>query len=345
MIGANVERICTEQNMAINMYRNDSLVQVETYETTAERANDLIEGIRKKWAFLRDKGLAGAAPVEILRNGAGSTDVKVIEVFSWKSQQDRIHAEAHPGYQDMNNRVHGLADDVEAGRYTQIIRGFNQDFPPTGGVELLKGVCSCLLNIDGMVKDFRMSVKNGIVLMHRSPRADVDGDGKNEMYLKILMHGGEMIQGALGPIRVEQNFNLPNDGIVKSHGGNNDFPATAIWRVYWRILTPLGAVLTDPETPLIFGPATVGHYPPVGTHFHSPTGPVKLILESTGKQIGTLTPGELTAFDIVVTKDDEIYADILNKPPQDLLDLHKQWADKVKEHEATTPAVALEEVF
>src|SRR6185437_4187116 len=257
-----------------------------------------------------------------------------IEVFSWKSQQDRVHAEVNPGYQDMSNSVRALADDVEEGRYTQVIRGFNQDFPPGGGVELLKGVCSCLLNIDGMVKDFRMSVKNGIVLMHRSPRADVDGDGKNEMYLKILMHGGEMIQGALGPIRVEQNFNLPNDGIVKSHGGDNDFPATAIWRVYWRILTPIGAVLTDPETPLIFGPATVGHYPPVGTHFHSPTVPVKLILESTGKQIGTLTPGELTAFDIVVTKDDEIYADILNKPPQDLLDLHKQWASKVEEHES-----------
>lgn len=72
---------------------------------------------------------------------------------------------------------------------------------------------------------------------------------------------------------------------------------------------------------------------------------MKLILEKTGQQIGTLTPGELTAFDIVVTKDDEIYADILNRPPQDLLDIHAQWAPQVREHEASRPAVALEEVF
>src|SRR6185437_6113729 len=97
-----------EDYMAINMYRNDSLVQVETYETTAERANDLIEGIRKKWAYLRDKGLAGASPIEILRNGAGAKEVKVIEVFSWKSQQDRVHAEVNPGYQDMSNSVRAL---------------------------------------------------------------------------------------------------------------------------------------------------------------------------------------------------------------------------------------------
>ena len=253
--------------MAFNMYRNDPLIQVETYETPAARANDLIEGIRKKWALLRERNLAGAYPVEILRSG-GDKEVKVIEVFRWNSQQDRVNAEADTEYRTMSNQLHGLASNgVDVGNFTQVVRGFNENFPPVGGVELLKGVCSCLLNIDGMVKDFRMSVKNGIVLMHRSPRADIDGDGLNEMYLKILMHGGEIIQGALGPIRVEQNFNLPNDGIVKSHGGDKDFPATAIWRVYWRILTPLGAVLTDPDTPLIFGPATVGHYPPVGTHF------------------------------------------------------------------------------
>jgi len=57
---------------------------------------------------------------------------------------------------------------------------------------------------------------------------DLDGDGRNEMYLKILMHGGEIIQAALGPIRVEQNFNRPNDGIVKSNSADgDDFPGTA----------------------------------------------------------------------------------------------------------------------
>jgi len=206
------------------------------------------------------------------------------------------------------------------------VRGFNHNFPNIGGVELLKGVCSCLLTIDGMVEDYRMSVKNGIVLMHRSPRMDLDGDGRNEMYLKILMHGGEIIQAALGPIRVEQNFNRPNDGIVKSNSTEgDDFPATAIWRVSWKIQTALGPVLTDPDQPLIFGPATVQHYPPVGTHFHSPTGPVALVHEETGQRVGTLTPGELTAFDIVVTKDDEIYADVLNTPPADIFEVMDEW--------------------
>jgi hypothetical protein len=216
--------------------------------------------------------------------------------------------------------------------FTQVVRGFNTNFPPIGGVELLQGVCSCLLTVDGIVEDYPMSVKNGIVLMHRSPRMDLDGDGYNEMYLKILMHGGELIQAALGPIRVEQNFSRPNDGIVKSLGkGDKDFPAVAIWRVSWKIRTPIGAVLTDPDQPLIFGPAIVNHYPPVGTHFHATTGPVKLVLESTGKEVGHLIPGELTAFDIVVSKDDEIFADILNTPPDDIFEILASHRDKVHE--------------
>jgi hypothetical protein len=72
--------------------------------------------------------------------------------------------------------------------------------------------------------------------------------------------------------------------------------------------------MTDPATPLIFGPATVKHYPPVGTHFHSSTGPVALIHVESGKRVGTLVPGELTAFDIVVTKDDEVFAEYPNRP-------------------------------
>jgi len=146
------------------------------------------------------------------------------------------------------------------------------------------------------------------------------------------MHGGEIIQAALGPIRVEQNFSRPNDGIVKSNGtGGRDFPATAIWRVSWRIQTALGPVLTDPDQPLIFGPSTVEHYPPVGTHFHSPTGPVALVHEATGRRVGTLTPGELTAFDIVVTKDDDIFADMLNTPPPDLFPIFDEHAAQMNE--------------
>jgi hypothetical protein len=328
--------------MSINIYRNEQLVQMETYRTDPSRAETLIGELRKKWAFLREKGYAGDYPVEILRgntngkanNGVPEHETKVVEMFRWRTAQDRVNAKEDTRFREIQSNIEALAlSDQTKESFTQAIRGFNSNFPGVGGVELLKGVCSCLLSVDGLVENYPMSVKNGIVLMHRSPRMDLDGDGRNEMYLKILMHGGEIVQSALGPIRVEQNFNRPNDGIVRSNGaGANDFPGTAIWRVSWRIHTALGPVLTDPDNPLIFGPATVNHYPPVGTHFHSPTGPVKLVLESTGQRIGTLTPGELTAFDIVVTKDDEIYADFLNTPPKDIFEALDQHTPHMEEY-------------
>jgi hypothetical protein len=319
--------------MGFYPYRNESLIQLETYETEPARADSLVNRIREKWARLREMGFAGDYPVEILRN-QGPT-IKVVEMFRWKSHQDRINAQADLEVQEMEQDLTTLCScGVTKERFTEAVRGFNRDFPSTGGVELLKGVCSCLLTIDGLVSNYPMSVKNGIVLMHRSPRMDLDGDGQNEMYLKILMHGGELIQAALGPIRVEQNFNRPNDGMVKSNGdGDHDFPGTAIWRVSWKIQTPMGAVLTDPDQPLIFGPATVQHYPPVGTRFRSATGPVALIHEASGQRVGTLVPGELTAFDIVVTKDDEIFADHLNTPPADLFEVLGQHTPKMEEYE------------
>lgn len=314
--------------MSENLYRNESLVQLETYETTPARADDLVNQVRAKWALLRETGYAGDYPIEVLRGprSNGGSTVKVVELFRWRSAQDKVGAQANPEYQNVADQISALTVSQAAPEtYTQSVRGFNQNFPGIGGVELLKGVCSCLLTVDGIVENYPMSVKNGIVLMHRSPRMDLDGDGHNEMYLKILMHGGEIMQAALGPIRVEQNFNRPNDGIVKSNSTDgSDFPGTAIWRVSWRIHTAMGPVLTDPDKPLIFGPATVNHYPPVGTHFHSPTGPVALIHEETGNRVGSLTPGELTAFDIVVTKDDEIFADILNTPPPDIFEIFEE---------------------
>ncbi len=336
--------------MLVNPYRNESLIQMETYETDVTRADALVSSVRSKWAFLRDRGLAGDYPVAVLRSGgpegkvsdAGNGNgnqpprVKVVEIFRWRSQQSRMEARQNADYQEMARKITDLVlSESPRETFSEAVRGFNTNFPGCGGVELLKGVCSCLLSIDGMVENYPMSVKNGIVLMHRSPRMDLDGDGHNEMYLKILMHGGEIIQAALGPIRVEQNFARPNDGIVRSNGvGENDFPATAIWRVSWKIQTALGPVLTDPDQPLIFGPATVNHYPPVGTHFHSPTGPVKLVLESTGQRVGTLIPGELTAFDIVVTKDDEIYADHLNTAPKDIFKLLNEYSANKAVHAA-----------
>jgi hypothetical protein len=46
-----------------------------------------------------------------------------------------------------------------------------------------------------------------------------------------------------------------------------------------------------------------------------------------------LTPGELTAFDIVVTKDDEIFADILNTPPKDIFTIMEAHAPRMREYE------------
>jgi hypothetical protein len=318
-----------------NVYRNKSLIQVGRYNADESSKDEIVQLLRAKWASLREKGLAGDYPVAIFV--AEAPESEVVEVFRWRSEEDRLEAEADRDHVLLQEQLRTL--ELTNAVYTEAIRGFNQNFPHIGGVELLKGVCSCLLSVDGLVEDYPMSVKNGIVLMHRSPQLDFDGDGKNEMYLKILMHGGETVQEALGPIRVEQNFNMPNDGIVKSSGvGGNDFPGTAIWRVAWRIQTSIGPVLTDPETPLIFGPATVQHYPPVGTHFHSSTGPVALIHEESGARVGTLKPGELTAFDIVVTKDDEIFADILNSPPPDIFDLLDEYSHKTVRERVASPS-------
>lgn len=333
--------------MSINIYRNESLVQMETYEADPSVADELVENVRAKWSMLREHGYAGDYPIEVLRSGRkGSPTVKVVEVFRWRSTQDKITANSDPDYIALAGHISSLTTtEGPKETYTQAVRGFNHNFPNIGGVELLKGVCSCLLTIDGLVEKYQMSVKNGIVLMHRSPRMDLDGDGQNEMYLKIMMHGGEIIQAALGPIRVEQNFNRPNDGIVKSNSpGGADFPATAIWRVSWRILTPLGAVLTDPDQPLIFGPATVNHYPPVGTHFFSPTGPVALVHEETGHRVGTLEPRELTAFDIVVTKDDEIYADVLNTPPVEIFEILEEWRARTEGQDLQSAAASVDSV-
>lgn len=242
--------------MPVSVYRNESLIQMETYEADPAVADELVNNVRAKWAMLREHGYAGDYPIEVLRSGRnGDSTVKVVEVFRWRSAQDRINALNDPDYVAQTGRISSLTTSEGPKEiYTQAVRGFNQNFPSVGGVELLKGVCSCLLTVDGLVENYQMSVKNGIVLMHRSPRMDLDGDGKTEMYLKILMHGGEIIQAALGPIRVEQNFNRPNDGVVKSNSADgSDFPGTAIWRVSWKIQTPMGTILTDPDQPLIFG--------------------------------------------------------------------------------------------
>ena len=59
----------------INLYRNDSLVQMDEYETESGNAHGLIETVRYKWAFLREKGFVASAPIEILRTGGGKTTI------------------------------------------------------------------------------------------------------------------------------------------------------------------------------------------------------------------------------------------------------------------------------
>jgi hypothetical protein len=315
--------------VSVSIYRNESLIHLGTYYTDNESADELVANVREKWALLREKNLAGDYPVDILVNRENG-DAKVVELFRWKTLHHRAEAELDPACRAVQSRIDSLTTrEAERETFTQAIRGFNTNFPSVGGTELLKGVCSCLLTVDGLVDEFPLSVKNGVVLMHRSPGTDFDGDGKNEMYLHIFMHGGELEIDGFGPIRVTQNFDVPNNGIVKSNGENgNDFPGTAIWRVGWKIQTPLGWVMTDPETPLIFGPAAVNHYPPVGTHFNSSTGPVALIHVESGKRIGTLTPGELTAFDIVVSKDDEVFAEYPNRPG-DILEVLAKYTEEL----------------
>jgi hypothetical protein len=310
--------------VGVDIYRNESLIQLGTYYTPSDSADELVASVREKWALLRERDLAGDYPVDILMSQDNGT-TKVVELFKWRSLHHRAEAEVDAVVTEVQAKIDGLTTEpAQHEGYTEVIRGFNTNFPSVGGTELLKGVCSCTLTVDGVVEDFPLSVKNGIVLMHRSPGTDFDGDGRNEMYLDIFMHGGEVDIAGFGPIRVSQNFDALNNGIVKSNGeGSNDFPGTAIWRVAWQIKTPLGDVMTDPDTPLIFGPAHVAHYPPVGTHFHSSTGPVDLLKIDTREKIGTLTPGELTAFDIVVTKDDEVWAEYPNRPG-DILEVFEE---------------------
>jgi len=303
--------------VAVDIFRKENLTQLNVYKGAAQ-VDELVSLLRDRWAFLREQGWASDRPVVVTKAG----DV-VAEVFAWTSEEAKAKAAKAPRVRRLEDRIAALVSRELVSRAgTEAIRGFQKNFPVTGGVEFLQGVCSCHLDIEGVGKGIVVRAIDGVVLMHRSPRADFDGDGKTEMFLHINYHACSLDIAQLGPTRIEQNFDVPNDGIVKSHGkGRNDFPGTAIWRVAWKFQTERGVLVTDPTKPLVFGPGTVSHYPPVGTEFRSPTGPVALLHEETGKQVGTLTPEELTAFDILATRDDEFDDPILNNPPPDVFEL------------------------
>jgi hypothetical protein len=315
-----------------SIYRNHGLAELGRYVVSSDEAEKVVDAVRRKWVYLRNAGYAGDYPIEIMRtpqNGVAPDKVEVLELFRWRDEFARDQAVGDARYQRAQEELAVITGtQPEMQRYTQAIRGFSDTFPAIGGMELLRGVCACLLTVDGYVKNHQLSVKNGVVLMHRSPGQKIDGDSERSMLLKIMFHGGALPDAAgLGPVRVEQNFDRPNDGIVRSNGTGTDFPATAIWRVHWRIQTPIGSLITDPEKPLVFGPSIASHYPPVGTEFFSTTGPVDLIHEETGSKVGTLEPKRLTAFDIVVTRDDEVFDPILNTAPDDLMAVLKSQID------------------
>lgn len=307
--------------MAIEIFRKKGLIQLNVYQASGQQVDELVGLLRKRWAFLREKEWATDRPIVTMKaNGLAA------EVFGWTSTEAKRKAARSSQYRQLGERISGLrAKELVARTGTEAVRGFQRSFPLTGGVEFLQGVCSCRVDVDGVGKDFPIRAIDGVVLMHRSPRGDPDRDGKTEMYLNILYHACSLDFANLGPSRIEQNFDVPNDGIVKSFGeGKHDFPGIAIWRVAWKFKTPMGVLLTDPSKPLVFGPERVTHYPPVGTEFKSPTGPVALLNQETGKRIGTLTPEELTAFDILATRDDEVEDPVLNQPPEDVFALLKE---------------------
>lgn len=308
--------------MSVDVYRDGSLVELGTYYADKNTSAALVQALREKWALLRERNHAADSPVEILvaANGAGDR-VKVVELFRWRSLHDRAEAAANVRCRKLQSWIDALApSDPVRESFTRTVPGVDRNFLPNGATELLKGAWSCTLRLDGEPVDRSLRVGDGILLLHRSRGADVDGDDLSEMHLEILMHAGEADVGGFGRVRVSQNVDVVGDGIVKSNGEERDFPGTAIWRLGWKLQTPLGELVTDPQTPLVFGPSIVAHHPPVGVHFKSATGPVPLLDTRSRRQVGTLSPGELTAMELVATKDDEAEAEYRNRAG-DILEL------------------------
>src|SRR2546423_8602334 len=114
--------------MLTNLYRNESLIQMETYETDTTRADALINDVRTKWALLREKGYAGDYPVEVLRSGGrnGDSSIKVVEIFKWRSQQAKVEAQRSEEYLDLAQRIssHAIKEGARES-FSEAVRGFN----------------------------------------------------------------------------------------------------------------------------------------------------------------------------------------------------------------------------
>src|SRR5688572_22887019 len=111
--------------MPINPYRNESLIQMETYQIDSAHADALVEQVRAKWALLREKGYAGDYPVEVLRSGGSNGGlIKVVEIFKWHSRQAQIEVKNSPEYRAVCSNITNLAvgspgQDI----FTQAVRG------------------------------------------------------------------------------------------------------------------------------------------------------------------------------------------------------------------------------
>lgn len=294
----------------------DGLNVIHVLKATRSAAQ-LVEAVREHWAALRDSGLADSQPVKIFVT-ADVPDT-VVYAFRWKNAESRSKAHMEPATAHAWTQVKEASLPLETlPAMNEVYQGFEyKRFPKHGGIELLRGKCTCVVEIDGLEGAIELDGQNGFVLMHRGPRYLLDN--KPIMPITLVAHGADSPNPwAADPkfkdkpelanflIRVEQNTELPQFGIIRAQSQESDFPATAMWVVHWRIHTPIGTIVTDPDVPLVFGPTTVHHYPPVGTEFQSSTGAVDVYNVDTEKVVGRLTPGELTAFDIVVTLDDEI---------------------------------------
>ncbi len=320
------------------------LIETQVLKPRGADGTALVGAVREHWSTLRAKGFAASYPIQISWATEESPRV-VVYTFKWNGTKEREVSRNDQEILGLVDRIGKLSEPVVVlGELNEVYQGFDyRHFPDTGGLELLKGKCNCVVNLSGTDFGIPLNAINGFVLMHRAPGRDVDGDGSREMYVSILDHGADcngVTTAKFGPalrqmgfepplqmfpsLRIGQNRDLPQYGLIRAQTSRADFPATAMWVVHWRIWTNMGILVTDPNVPLVFGPTTVQHYPPVGTEFHSSTGPVRLIHEPSGQVVGTLTPGELTAFDIVVTKDDEIPSDTLNQSPQDLVRLFNE---------------------
>lgn len=299
----------------------DGLIEVWVLHASGS-PGELVSAVRDHWSTLRDRGLAESQPVKIFVTADNPRIV--VYMFRWKTAESRSFAQMDTAMVQALARINSNASVRDwFPLMNEVYQGFEyRHFPLRGGVELLRGKCTCTVALHGFEGEVELDGQNGFVLMHRGPVFTQDDPkrlkSKRLMPVTLVAHGADTpnpfsVPGERMPVdtpqtrvRVEQNTELPQFGIILADQEGADFPATAMWIVHWRIHTPIGTIITDPNVPLVFGPTTVNHYPPVGTEFKSSTGPVDVYHVESGKVVGTLHPGELTAFDIVVTMDDEI---------------------------------------